>query len=70
MHLVGSRVFSIALMNGLRIDEQCTVIAVSYTHLSVMITPENVMMRTRFLVAMGMFYFRIIERRGRPQESV
>nr|DAQ39089.1 MAG TPA: hypothetical protein [Caudoviricetes sp.]DAS82263.1 MAG TPA: hypothetical protein [Caudoviricetes sp.] len=40
------------------------------TGYSVMITPENVMMRTRFLVAMGMFYFRIIERRGRPQESV
>nr|DAL89133.1 MAG TPA: hypothetical protein [Caudoviricetes sp.]DAR33619.1 MAG TPA: hypothetical protein [Caudoviricetes sp.] len=34
------------------------------TGYSVMITPENVMMRTRFLVAMGMFYFRTIERRG------
>ena len=31
------------------------------TGYSVMITPENVMMRTRFLVAMGMFYFRTIE---------
>ena len=29
MHLVGSRVFSIALMNGLRIDEQCTVIVIA-----------------------------------------
>lgn len=34
------------------------------TGYSVMITPENVMMRTRFLVAMGMFYFRTIETRG------
>ena len=34
------------------------------TGYSVMITPENVMMRTRFLGAMGMFYFRTIERRG------
>lgn len=34
------------------------------TGYSVMITPENVMMRTRFLVAMRMFYFRTIERRG------
>lgn len=34
------------------------------TGYSVMITPENVMMRTRFLCAMRMFYFRTIERRG------
>ena len=34
------------------------------TGYSVMITPENVMMRTRFLGAMEMFYFRTIERRG------
>ena len=34
------------------------------TGYSVMITPENVMMRTRFPGAMGMFYFRTIERRG------
>ena len=34
------------------------------TGYSVMITPENVMMRTRFLCAMRMFYFRTIETRG------
>gem|GEM_PF-1423231 len=40
------------------------------TGYSVMITPESVMIKTRFPGAIGMFYFRIIERRGSPQESV
>ncbi len=31
---------------------------------------ERVMIKTRFPGAIGMFYFRIIERRGRPPESV
>ena len=39
------------------------------TGCSVMITPGSGMIKTQFLDTMGMFYFRIIGKRERPQKE-